>query len=348
MQGYLRLENIHKSFGKTEVIKGFNLSLKQGSMTTLLGPSGCGKTTILRLIAGLDLPTSGQIFLEEREITQTAPQDRDIGIVFQSYALFPHLTVAENVGYSLKMQGISKSEVTSRVQEALALVELSGLEDRMIDQLSGGQQQRVALARSLILKPKVLLFDEPLSNLDANLRRVMRENIRHLQQKLNITALYVTHDQTEAFAVSDEVIVMNKGEIVQQGSPQMLYRQPKNEFMAKFMGEVNLLPAQKQGKQLKIGEQILTLESQQFPQADGNYTVGIRPEAVKLSQDFANSAHHPANIGEVQNAIYMGSYWELQVKWQSYQLIVYAELASYDEQKTSYQLDFGYEGIFLL
>lgn len=344
MQGYLRLENIHKSFDKTEVIKGFNLSLKQGSMTTLLGPSGCGKTTILRLIAGLDLPTSGQIFLEDREITQTAPQDRDIGIVFQSYALFPHLTVAENVGYSLKMQGVSKTEITSRVQEALALVELSGLEDRMIDQLSGGQQQRVALARSLILKPKVLLFDEPLSNLDANLRRIMRENIRHLQQKLNITALYVTHDQTEAFAVSDEVIVMNNGEIVQQGSPQTLYRQPENEFMAKFMGEVNLLPAQKQGNLLKIGEQILMLDSQKFPQTDGNYTVGIRPEAVKLSQDIANASY----IGEVQHAIYMGGYWELQVKWQEHQLVVYADLASYDEQKTSYQLDFGCEGIFVL
>ena len=291
MQGYLRLENIHKSFGNTEVIKGFNLHLKQGSITTLLGPSGCGKTTILRLIAGLDLPTSGQIFLEDRDITQAAPQDRDIGIVFQSYALFPHLTVAENVSYSLKMQGFGKEEREVRVAEALALVELSGLEARMIDQLSGGQQQRVALARSLILKPKVLLFDEPLSNLDANLRRVMRENIRHLQQKLNITALYVTHDQAEAFAVSDEVIVMNKGEIVQQGSPQVLYRQPQNAFMAKFMGEVNLLPAEKQGNQLKIGECLLVVDEAQFPQADGLYTLGIRPEAVKLSQALTNAEH---------------------------------------------------------
>lgn len=344
MQSYLRLENIHKSFGKTEVIRGFDLSLKQGSMTTLLGPSGCGKTTILRLIAGLDLPTSGQIFLEDREITHAAPQDRDIGIVFQSYALFPHLTVAENVGYSLKMQGVSKTEIVARVQAALALVELSGLEDRMIDQLSGGQQQRVALARSLILKPKVLLFDEPLSNLDANLRRVMRENIRNLQQKLNITALYVTHDQAEAFAVSDEVIVMNQGEIVQQGSPQTLYRQPKNEFMAKFMGEVNLLPAIKQGNQLSVGEQVLTLEPAAFSQPNGNYTVGIRPEAVKLSQDFANASY----IGEVQHAIYMGSYWELQVKWQAHQLIVYADLASYTEHQTTYGLEFGDKGMFLL
>lgn len=344
MQSYLRLENIHKSFGKTEVIRGFDLSLQQGSMTTLLGPSGCGKTTILRLIAGLDLPTSGQIFLEDRDITHTTPQDRDIGIVFQSYALFPHLTVAENVGYSLKMQGVAKTEMAARVQEALALVELSGLENRMIDQLSGGQQQRVALARSLILKPKVLLFDEPLSNLDANLRRIMRENIRNLQQKLNITALYVTHDQTEAFAVSDEVIVMNNGEIVQQGSPQTLYRQPKNEFMAKFMGEVNLLPAIKKGNQLFIGKQVLTLEPVAFSQPNGNYKVGIRPEAVKLSQDFANANY----IGEVQHAIYMGSYWELQVKWQGHQLIVYADLASYTESQITYGLEFGDKGMFLL
>lgn len=344
MQGYLRLENIHKSFGNTDVIKGFNLHLKQGSMTTLLGPSGCGKTTILRLIAGLDLPTSGQIFLEDREITQAAPQDRDIGIVFQSYALFPHLTVAENVGYSLKMQGFGKEEREGRVAEVLALVELSGLEARMIDQLSGGQQQRVALARSLILKPKVLLFDEPFSNLDANLRRVMRENIRHLQQKLNITALYVTHDQTEAFAVSDEVIVMNKGEIVQQGSPQVLYRQPQNAFMAKFMGEVNLLPAEKQGNQLRIGECLLVVDEAQFPQADGLYILGIRPEAVKLSQDFANVE----NVGEVHNTVYMGGYWELKILWQNQPLTVYADIAEYDENIKQYGLIFQREGMFLV
>ena len=344
MQGYLRLENIHKSFGNTEVIKGFNLHLKQGSITTLLGPSGCGKTTILRLIAGLDLPTSGQIFLEDRDITQAAPQDRDIGIVFQSYALFPHLTVAENVGYSLKMQGVRKEEREMRVAEVLALVELSGLEERMIDQLSGGQQQRVALARSLILKPKVLLFDEPLSNLDANLRRVMRENIRHLQQKMNITALYVTHDQAEAFAVSDEVIVMNKGEIVQQGTPKILYFQPQNAFMAKFMGEVNLLPVKKQGNQLKIGEHFLVVDEEQFPQADGHYTLGIRPEAVKLSQNLASSEH----IGEVHNAVYMGSYWELQILWQHQPLTVYAGIAEYDENIKQYGLIFQREGMFLL
>ena len=264
--------------------------------------------------------------------------------MFQSYALFPHLTVAENVSYSLKMQGLGKEEREVRVAEALALVELSGLEARMIDQLSGGQQQRVALARSLILKPKVLLFDEPLSNLDANLRRVMRENIRYLQQKLNITALYVTHDQTEAFAVSDEVIVMNKGEIVQQGSPQTLYRQPKNTFMAKFMGEVNLLPAEKQGNQLKIGECLLVVDEAQFPQADGLYTLGIRPEAVKLSQDLTNAEH----IGEVHNAVYMGSYWELQILWQNQSLIVYADIAEYDANIKQYGLIFQREGMFLV
>ena len=214
----------------------------------------------------------------------------------------------------------------------------------MIDQLSGGQQQRVALARSLILKPKVLLFDEPLSNLDANLRRVMRENIRHLQQKMNITALYVTHDQAEAFAVSDEVIVMNKGEIVQQGTPKILYFQPQNAFMAKFMGEVNLLPVKKQGNQLKIGEHFLVVDEEQFPQADGHYTLGIRPEAVKLSQNLASSEH----IGEVHNAVYMGSYWELQILWQHQPLTVYAGIAEYDENIKQYGLIFQREGMFLL
>lgn len=186
-------------------------------MVTLLGPSGCGKTTVLRLVAGLENPTSGQIFIDGEDVTKSSIQNRDICIVFQSYALFPHMSIGDNVGYGLKCKALAKKNA-QRVKEALELVDLAGFEDRFVDQISGGQQQRVALARALVLKPKVLLFDEPLSNLDANLRRSMREKIRELQQRLGITSLYVTHDQTEAFAVSDEVIVMNKGKIMQKSA----------------------------------------------------------------------------------------------------------------------------------
>ena len=240
---FVELRNVTKRFGANTVIENINLAIPQGQMVTLLGPSGCGKTTVLRLVAGLEKPTEGQIYIDGEDVTHRSIQQRDICMVFQSYALFPHMSLGENVGYGLKMLGVSRAEIKTRVKEALAMVDLEGFEDRYVDQISGGQQQRVALARALILKPKVLLFDEPLSNLDANLRRSMRDKIRELQKQFNITSLYVTHDQSEAFAVSDTVLVMNKGNIMQIGSPQDLYRQPASRFMASFMGDANLFPA---------------------------------------------------------------------------------------------------------
>ncbi|MGD7704511.1 ferric ABC transporter ATP-binding protein, partial [Escherichia coli] len=242
-KNFVELRNVTKRFGSNMVIDNINLTIPQGQMVTLLGPSGCGKTTILRLVAGLEKPSEGQIFIDGEDVTHRSIQQRDICMVFQSYALFPHMSLGENVGYGLKMLGVSRNEVKQRVKDALAMVDLEGFEDRYVDQISGGQQQRVALARALILKPKVLLFDEPLSNLDANLRRSMRDKIRELQKQFNITSLYVTHDQSEAFAVSDTVLVMNKGHIMQIGSPQELYRQPASRFMASFMGDANLFPA---------------------------------------------------------------------------------------------------------
>lgn len=225
-KNFVELRNVTKRFGSNTVIDNINLTIPQGQMVTLLGPSGCGKTTILRLVAGLEKPSEGQIFIDGEDVTHRSIQQRDICMVFQSYALFPHMSLGDNVGYGLKMLGASRGDVKARVKEALAMVDLEGFEDRYVDQISGGQQQRVALARALILKPKVLLFDEPLSNLDANLRRSMRDKIRELQKQFDITSLYVTHDQSEAFAVSDTVLVMNKGHIMQIGSPQDLYRQP--------------------------------------------------------------------------------------------------------------------------
>lgn len=239
-KNFVELRNVTKRFGSNMVIDNINLTIPQGQMVTLLGPSGCGKTTILRLVAGLEKPSEGQIYIDGEDVTHRSIQQRDICMVFQSYALFPHMSLGDNVGYGLKMLGVPRGDVKARVKEALAMVDLEGFEDRYVDQISGGQQQRVALARALILKPKVLLFDEPLSNLDANLRRSMRDKIRELQKQFDITSLYVTHDQSEAFAVSDTVLVMNKGHIMQIGSPQELYRQPASRFMASFMGDANL------------------------------------------------------------------------------------------------------------
>lgn len=281
---FLVLKNVTKSFGKVTVIDNLNLSIPQGKMVILLGPSGCGKTTVLRLVAGLENPTSGQIFIDGKDVTQSSIQHRDICIVFQSYALFPHMSIGDNVGYGLKMQGVPKEKRLQRVKEALELVDLGGFEDRFVDQISGGQQQRVALARALILKPKVLLFDEPLSNLDANLRRSMREKIRELQQRLNITSLYVTHDQSEAFAVSDEVIVMNKGKIMQKAPAKELYLRPNSLFLANFMGESSIFEGTIAGNQINInGYQFTLSNAEQFELPDGECLVGIRPECYSFS-----------------------------------------------------------------
>ena len=341
MSAFLELKQISKQFGQNKIVTDFNLSIEKGKMVTILGPSGCGKTTILRLIAGLERATSGQILLENNEIGQLAPQYRDIGIVFQSYALFPHLTIGENVGFSLKMAGVKKTERLARVKEALALVELSGFEDRFIDQISGGQQQRVALARALVLKPKILLFVEPLSNLDSNLRQVMREKIRVLQQQLNITAVYVTHDQSEAFAVSDQIVVMDKGQIVQQGGPEQLYQAPKNQFIAQFMGEASFVPAKKKGAEITVGSQTIRLES---TLADGDCLLGIRPEAIQLSPAKSNSN----TATKVFKADYMGAYWELHLDWQGVPLLAKVSSACFEREIIHYEMAFAPKGLFLL
>lgn len=341
---FLVLKNVTKSFGKATVIDNLNLSIKKGSMVTLLGPSGCGKTTVLRLVAGLENPTRGQIFIDGEDVTQSAIQQRDICIVFQSYALFPHMSIGDNVGYGLKMQGVPKAEREQGVKEALELVDLAGFEHRYVDQISGGQQQRVALARALVLKPKVLLFDEPLSNLDANLRRSMREKIRELQQRLNITSLYVTHDQSEAFAVSDEVIVMDKGIIKQKDTAKMLYLQPNSLFLANFMGESTILHGERNGDQIRLGDFQFNLpNSERFNVPNGNCLVGIRPEAIQLL------AHGEANQRcQISHAVYMGSYWEIVVQWQGQEVLVNLNPDQYDENQTEHYLHLAEKGIFLL
>ncbi len=243
----VRLEHITKIYQDPKTKKDFNavddvtLQIEPGSFVTLLGPSGCGKTTTLRMIAGFESPDSGEIYLGDEAINALTPNKRDTAMVFQSYALLPHYNVFDNVAYGLKIRKLPKAEIEQRVMDMLSLVELDGKEERMTNQLSGGQQQRVALARALVMQPGVLLFDEPLSNLDAKLRVTMRTEIRKIQRKLGITAIYVTHDQSEAMSLSDEIILMNKGKIAQKGSPQEIYYRPNSEFVADFIGEVNFL-----------------------------------------------------------------------------------------------------------
>ena len=243
----VRLEHISKIYKDPKTGKDFyavndvSLTIEPGSFVTLLGPSGCGKTTTLRMIAGFESPDSGEIYLGDQAINALTPNKRDTAMVFQSYALFPHYNVYDNIAYGLKLRKVPKKEMDERIERILDLVELTGMEARMTTQLSGGQQQRVALARAMVVEPSVLLFDEPLSNLDAKLRVSMRTEIRRIQQTLGITAVYVTHDQAEAMAISDNIIIMNKGVVAQMGSPEEIYHKPQSEFVADFIGEVNFL-----------------------------------------------------------------------------------------------------------
>ena len=341
---FLVLKNVTKAFGKSVVIDDLDLTIKRGTMVTLLGPSGCGKTTILRLVAGLENPTSGQIFIDGEDVTKSSIQNRDICIVFQSYALFPHMSIGDNVGYGLRMQNVSKEERKQRVKEALELVDLAGFEDRYVDQISGGQQQRVALARALVLKPKVLLFDEPLSNLDANLRRAMREKIRELQQSLGITSLYVTHDQTEAFAVSDEVIVMNKGKIMQKAPAKDLYQRPNSLFLANFMGESSIFPAKLQGNTVNIhGYELALNNAAQFNLPDGDCLAGVRPEAVYLHETGTEAQHCT-----IKSAVYMGNHWEVVAVWHGQDLLINCRPEQFNPASQEAYVHLSEQGIFLL
>lgn len=246
----IEFKNVSKRYGDSKTaalaVDGISFTVPTGTLTTLLGPSGCGKTTTLRMIAGLESPTGGEIWMADKNgavenVTHRAAHERNVSLVFQNYALFPHMNVLANVGYGLKMTGVKKSEAQDRAREALKNVGLVGFDERLPSELSGGQQQRVALARALVLEPAVLLFDEPLSNLDAQLRRAMREEIRNLQQRLKLTVAYVTHDLVEALAVSDHIVVMDHGVIAQMGTPQEVFEQPKSDYVRNFLGEAAML-----------------------------------------------------------------------------------------------------------
>ena len=285
----VRFESVTKMFGKDVVaVDNINLHVEAGKLVTLLGPSGCGKTTTLRMIAGLEMATSGKITIGDRDVTKLPATDRDVSMVFQSYALFPHMSVLENVMYGLTFSGFAKDEARSRALDGLELVGLKGFDSRLPSELSGGQQQRVAVARALVLEPQVLLFDEPLSNLDAKLRRQVREDIRAIQQDLGLTVVYVTHDQEEALAVSDEIVVMRNAAIAQIGTPRQLYDAPNDRFVADFIGEANLLACQiisVEGDMatIEIEGYRHTLSSRDMPQ--GPATVAIRPSRLVIGAE---------------------------------------------------------------
>ena len=314
----VRLDHISKIYKDPKTGKDFyavrdvSLDIEPGSFVTLLGPSGCGKTTTLRMIAGFESPDEGEIYLGGQPINELTPNKRDTAMVFQSYALFPHYNVYDNVAYGLKLRKVPKAEAQQRIERILSLVELSGMESRMTNQLSGGQQQRVALARALVVEPSVLLFDEPLSNLDAKLRVQMRTEIRRIQQKLGITAIYVTHDQSEAMSISDKIIIMQKGVIAQIGTPMEIYYHPVNEFVADFIGEANFLKGTVADStptetHVTIGNATVVVASDKDAVRGQECEIVLRPEAIQLG----DTGMLP---GKVELSCFMGSYQNYHVK----------------------------------
>ena len=314
----VRLEHISKIYQDPKTGKDFyavkdnSLVIEPGEFVTLLGPSGCGKTTTLRMIAGFESPDEGEIYLGDETINALTPNKRDTAMVFQSYALLPHYNVFDNVAYGLKLRHVPKEEIRERVMKILDLVELTGMEGRMTNQLSGGQQQRVALARALVIEPSVLLFDEPLSNLDAKLRVTMRTEIRRIQQEVGITAIYVTHDQSEAMALSDRIIIMRSGVVEQIGSPQEIYYHPVNEFVADFIGEANFLKGRLEAlsdnrAQLNVSGDICHAAPVPGMEVGRDYTIVLRPEAASLAEEGGLPC-------EVVLSCFMGSYQNYHVK----------------------------------
>ncbi|HEX4884166.1 MAG TPA: ABC transporter ATP-binding protein [Casimicrobiaceae bacterium] len=304
----IEFRDVTKRYGEVIAVNAVSFVVEAGALVTLLGPSGCGKTTILRMIAGLELPSSGRIVIGGEDVTDRGAAERDVSMVFQSYALFPHMSVLENVRYGLVVSGTPKGRADERARVALATVGLSGYDERLPSELSGGQQQRVAVARALVLEPSVLLFDEPLSNLDARLRRQMRDEIRDLQQRLGLTVVYVTHDQAEAMAVSDRIIVMDRAVIAQEGAPRDLYEAPKGPFVAGFMGDANrvrgrLRRIDERSADVAIGTLVARIPHRGLP--DGDVDLAIRPEAMRLGPPGDN-----ALAATVRKASYLGGTME--------------------------------------
>ena len=310
----VEFRNVTKRYGEVTAVDDVSFTIEPGKLVTLLGPSGCGKTTTLRMIAGLEMASGGQILIGDRDVTNLSAADRDVSMVFQSYALFPHMSVLENVAYGPSVQGVPKKDAQAMAMEKLSLIGLSGLERRSPSELSGGQQQRVAVARALVLEPQVLLFDEPLSNLDAKLRRRVREDIRELQQSLNLTVAYVTHDQEEALAVSDHIIVMSNARIAQTGSPRELYEEPADLFVADFIGDANILTGvlgEQEGPHARVQIGGLSVRLPHRGVKPGQVKLAVRPDAIVLNETASASA---SIRGVVTKASYLGTQMEYEVE----------------------------------
>jgi len=298
---FLALHGLTKRFGDAIAVDDVSLGVEKGEFVSLLGPSGCGKTTTLQMIAGFVEPSAGAIALAGRDLTRVKPAARGLGIVFQSYALFPHMTAAQNIAFGLEMRGVAKPEQTKRVADALTLVGLAGFADRYPRRMSGGQQQRVALARALVIKPDVLLLDEPLSNLDAKLREEMQVELRQIQRTVGTTTILVTHDQGEAMALSDRIVVMNRGRAEQIARPTEIYQRPASAFVANFLGRINVLPASVAAGTATIGGARFTAPGS----ADGSFKANVRPERI----GFADAGL----AGTVKARIFQGHHWLVQV-----------------------------------
>ena len=311
---YLELTDIEKRFGETAAVQSFNLKAERGEFVSFLGPSGCGKTTTLRMIAGFEQPTSGTIMLDGEDITYKPPNRRNVGMVFQSYALFPNMTVGDNVGFGLKVRKRPKDKIKPRVQELLDLVHLGDKGKRYPYQLSGGQQQRVALARALAFEPEVLLLDEPLSALDAKIRVALRHEIRTIQRQLGITTVYVTHDQEEALSLSDRIVVMSEGRVEQIGSPFDIYNFPATPFVASFVGTLNIVPAQVidagAGRLSVAGQEIHITRTVQG-QVGSTISLALRPEMVTLGEGVEGSNHFRGTVADVT---FLGSIVRLRIQ----------------------------------
>lgn len=312
---FLELTNVRKLFGQVAAVENFNLQVERGEFVSFLGPSGCGKTTTLRMIAGFELPTAGAIRVNAKDITFQPPQKRDTGMVFQSYALFPNMTVADNVGFGLMIAKKSKTEINQRVEEMLEIIKMAGLGNRYPYQLSGGQQQRVALARAIAIRPQVLLLDEPLSALDAKIRISLRAEIRAIQRQLGITTIYVTHDQEEALSLSDRVVVMNNGRMEQVGTPFEIYNFPTTEFVAQFVGTLNRVQAQVRdvpsGCLVVDGQEISTAQKLEGFSAGDAVTISLRPERVAFYGEIQKP--NVLNV-TIQNITFLGSIVRIQVR----------------------------------
>ncbi|MBA2654655.1 MAG: spermidine/putrescine ABC transporter ATP-binding protein PotA [Gammaproteobacteria bacterium] len=342
-ENIIEVRNVSKHFNNHQVLNDINLQIQNGEFLTLLGPSGCGKTTLLRLLAGFEEPDQGSIWLQNKEITTTPPEIRHVNMVFQSYALFPHMTVYENVAFGLRCQKMSHDIIKQKVTEALAVVKLANFAERKPQQLSGGQQQRVAIARAVVNQPVVLLLDEPFSALDYSLRKNMRIELKELQRRLGITFIFVTHDQEEALSMSDRIVVMNQGRIEQMGSPRDVYEEPKNLFVAGFVGEANIFETKIEKSspsevEVLIEGQIFRCQNKKDLKTDQEVHVMLRPEDIRVWDQREIEDTSDMLPGSVEQVIYKGSTVDLIVRLKSNKLISASEFFDEDDEKLEYDV----------